>query len=144
MISLIEFKHNASDWLQKNLEVAPPNYGAILPPALEKEGGEVAVSPQEAADRGEILITSLPSLAALETVIGGEDGIIHGGREGQILIDTCTLKVTDKVTQTHFAFLIWPCPDDHGPGPLGSLVGGKDIALFENTLGSPYTETMPM
>ena len=65
--------------------------------ALEKEGGEVAVSPQEAADRVEILITSLPSLAALETVIGGEDGIIHGGREGQILIDTCTLKVTDKV-----------------------------------------------
>ena len=66
--------------------------------ALEKEGGEVAVSPREAADRVEILITSLPSLAALETVIGGEDGIIHGGREGQILIDTCTLKVTDKVT----------------------------------------------
>ena len=76
--------------------------GCDLDPAheatLEKEGGEVAVSPQEAADRVEILITSLPSLAALETVIGGEDGIIHGGREGQILIDTCTLKVTDKVT----------------------------------------------
>ncbi len=38
MIPLMEFKHNARDWLQQNLEVAPPNYGAILPPALEKEG----------------------------------------------------------------------------------------------------------
>ena len=38
MIPLMEFKHNARDWLQKNLEVAPPNYGAILPPVLEKEG----------------------------------------------------------------------------------------------------------
>ncbi len=38
MLFLMEFKHNARDWLQKNLEVAPPNYGAILPPVLEKEG----------------------------------------------------------------------------------------------------------
>ena len=38
MIPLMEFKHNARDWLQENLEVAPPNYGAILPPVLEKEG----------------------------------------------------------------------------------------------------------
>ena len=37
MIPLMEFKQNARDWLQQNLEVAS-NYGAILPPVLEKEG----------------------------------------------------------------------------------------------------------
>ena len=89
--------HYARHLLRAGYEVVGCDLDAAHTEALEQDGGQVAVSPQETADRGEILITSLPSLAALEAVIGGEDGIIRGGQEGQILIDTCTLKVTDKV-----------------------------------------------
>ena len=83
--------------MKAGYEVLGCDLNAAHTASLEKEGGEVAASPRETADRAEILITSLPSLAALEAVIVGKDGIIHGGREGQILIDTCTLKVSDKV-----------------------------------------------
>ena len=38
MVSVLEFQQNARKWLENNLNVAPPNYGAILPPTLEKEG----------------------------------------------------------------------------------------------------------
>ena len=65
--------------------------------ALKKLGGEVTASPRETANSAEYLITSLPTLDAVKSVIGGVDGIIHGGEEGQILIDTCTLRVEDKV-----------------------------------------------
>ncbi len=63
--------------------------------ALRSDGGEVAASPKDTADQADVLITSLPSLAALRSVV---NGILEGGQEGQILIDTCTLRVDDKIT----------------------------------------------
>ncbi len=40
MISLEDFRSEAAGWLQANVNEAPPNYGAILPPSLESEGVE--------------------------------------------------------------------------------------------------------
>jgi len=65
--------------------------------ALAAAGGEPAATPKETADKSDVLISSLPSFAALQNVVGGADGLLHGGREGQILIDTCTLRVEDKI-----------------------------------------------
>ena len=40
MISLEEFRTEAVSWLRENVENAPQNYGAILPPSLVMEGVE--------------------------------------------------------------------------------------------------------
>tara|TARA_X000000368_G_scaffold410446_1_gene393929 strand:- start:4209 stop:5315 length:1107 start_codon:yes stop_codon:yes gene_type:complete len=38
MVSLEEFRIKAINWLQVNSDIAPPNYGAILPPSLVDQG----------------------------------------------------------------------------------------------------------
>ena len=45
----------------------------------------------------DVLISSLPSLKALQEVIGGDNGILKCDKDSQILIDTTTLKVEDKI-----------------------------------------------
>lgn len=65
---------------------------------LHNAGMIAAGSPKDTAEKADILISSLPSLAALSQVIDGDDGILRCDKAGQILIETCTLKVEDKVT----------------------------------------------
>mgnify|MGYP001306302293 CR=1 FL=1 len=53
-------------------------------------------SPQEVAEQSDILISSLPSYQALQNVIEAGDGILQAEKPGQILLETSTLKVSEK------------------------------------------------
>ena len=62
------------------------------------ENGLVPVgTPKDAAEKADVLISSLPSLKALQDVIDADNGVLRCDKPGQILIDTCTLKVEDKI-----------------------------------------------
>jgi 3-hydroxyisobutyrate dehydrogenase-like beta-hydroxyacid dehydrogenase len=63
---------------------------------FEAEGGQGTNSPAEVAATCDILITSLPSVRALEEVIAGDGGLLAAGRSGSIVIETSTLPLDAK------------------------------------------------
>ncbi len=65
---------------------------------LVKQGMKSASTPKDTAELSDVLISSLPSLNALQEVISGDNGVLQCDKASQILIDTTTLKVEDKIT----------------------------------------------
>jgi len=65
--------------------------------ALEKVGGVGAHSPKEVADKVDIINTCLPSVASLEDVIYGEDGILSSKNRDLIIIESSTFPLQDKL-----------------------------------------------
>jgi 2-hydroxy-3-oxopropionate reductase len=57
---------------------------------LERVGAVGAASPREVAARSDLTITMLPSLAAIERVVLGPDGLIEGAAPGTVVIDMST------------------------------------------------------
>lgn len=60
------------------------------------EGGRATTSPAAVAAECDTLITSLPSVRALEEVIAGDGGLLTAGREGLIVIEASTLPLDAK------------------------------------------------
>lgn len=60
-------------------------------------GGKAAASPAEVTGEADIVILSLPSVAALEQVIYGEGGLLAGGRSGVVCIESSTFPLSAKV-----------------------------------------------
>lgn len=58
---------------------------------LVKEGARQAKTPKEVAQMSDIVLTSLPTLAACEEVYHGNDGLLKGTKAGQILVETSTV-----------------------------------------------------
>ena len=57
--------------------------------AIEAAGGEWAASPRAVADRCAIVMVSLPTPQAVEDVVFGSEGLVHG-REMQVYLDLST------------------------------------------------------
>jgi 3-hydroxyisobutyrate dehydrogenase len=57
---------------------------------LVERGAEWASSPAEVASRCDVVLTCLPSPAAIERVVNGEHGILAGARPGMVWIDNST------------------------------------------------------
>ncbi|MDH5749430.1 MAG: NAD(P)-dependent oxidoreductase [Rhodospirillales bacterium] len=64
--------------------------------ALVSGGGEAASSPKDVADKADAVILCLPTAEVLAEVTAGADGLIHGGAEGQIVIESSTFAIADK------------------------------------------------
>jgi L-threonate 2-dehydrogenase len=64
--------------------------------ALEKAGGRGAASPRALAEAAPIVVSLLPSAAALEEAALGEDGLAAAGRDGLVLIECSTLPIAAK------------------------------------------------
>jgi L-threonate 2-dehydrogenase len=77
-----------------------PTWGFDIDPArmdlFVTEGGRPATSPGAVAGVCETLIASLPSVRALEDVIGGDGGLLSAGREGLVVIEKSTLPLDAK------------------------------------------------
>jgi len=65
--------------------------------ALVSEGASAAGSPAELARACDIVITCVSDTPDVEAVVLGENGVIHGLREGSLLIDMST--ISPKVTR---------------------------------------------
>ncbi len=63
---------------------------------FEAGGGQGMASPADVAANCDSLITSLPSVRALEDVIGGDGGLLTAGRRGLVVIETSTLPIDAK------------------------------------------------
>ena len=61
---------------------------------LVEHGGERADTPQEVAERTEVVITCLLDSPVVEEIITGEDGVLEGVSEGMTIIDMSTISPT--------------------------------------------------
>ena len=64
--------------------------------ALAAAGGTVADSPRAVAEAADCVMTSLPTIAAFEAVIGGADGLAAADKPGLVAFDTSTLPIPVK------------------------------------------------
>src|ERR1700730_12125039 len=64
---------------------------AAMRPLLERQG-RGGTSPRDLADRCEIVVVSLPTLAAFREVAFGADGLAEGTAM-KVLVNTCTVGV---------------------------------------------------
>src|SRR5512137_1164445 len=65
--------------------------------ALARLGGQGAQSPREVAERSDVVVMVLPSVAALDDVIQGKDGLATSGRTGLIVVEAGTFPIEDKL-----------------------------------------------
>ncbi len=64
--------------------------------AFRDSGGETAESPRAVAERSTSVFLCLPTAESLRDVTAGADGLVVGGRPGQIVVELSTLAIADK------------------------------------------------
>ncbi len=99
-----------------------------------KEAGAVVADSPSAASRGQAVITMLADDSAVETVVFGKDGVLHGLREdaAHISMSTITVALSERLAEAHRAlhrhYLAAPVfgrPDAAAAGKLFIVVGGE-------------------
>ena len=109
---------------------------AAMRPLLDRQARR-AQSPKELADRHQVVIVSLPTLAAFRSVLYGDQGLLHGTTL-KILVNTCTVGVPFiREIETALAangVAIVDSPISGGPigaraGTLSVMVSGDPAAI---------------
>lgn len=107
--------------------------------AVEKDGAIACSSVKEVAEPSEVVLTSLPSVAAFTSTVLNEDGVIANMASGGYLIDMSTIdagttrKVHEEGKKRGIKTLDAPVsggPQGAAAGTLSIMVGG-DAADFE-------------
>ena len=88
--------------------------------ALAEAGAETAQSPREVAERADVVITMLPDSPAVEAVVFGDDGVLAGASEGDLLVDMSTIHPTVSVAIAQAA-------GERGVAALDAPVSGGDV-----------------
>ena len=63
---------------------------------LEGQGGSGATCVREVAETAEIILTSLPSVAALQEVVSGPDGLLTSAKTDLIIVEVSTFPIEAK------------------------------------------------
>jgi 2-hydroxy-3-oxopropionate reductase len=95
--------------------------------ALSEAGAEAASSPREVAERADVVIMMLPDSPAVEAVVFGEDGVLAGASEGDLLIDMSTIHPTVSVAVARAAA-------ERGVAALDAPVSGGDVGAQQGAL----------
>lgn len=98
--------------------------------AFAGAGGRPASSPAEVAAAADVIILSLPSVAAFDEVTGGPDGLAAAARPGQVLIETSTLPLETKERAHRLlgerGAALLDCPISG----TGAQMRTKDVAIY--------------
>jgi L-threonate 2-dehydrogenase len=98
--------------------------------ALAEAGGVPAASPAEAAAGAPTVITSLPSVAALRQVVGGEQGLASATQDGLIVIETSTLPIAAKAEAAQALGRVGAVMLDCPLSGTASQMRAADIAVY--------------
>lgn len=63
---------------------------------LEQAGGRTVGTPKEVVAATDLVVTSLPTVAALETVVSGPGGLVEAARPGTVVLETSTFPLEAK------------------------------------------------
>jgi len=103
-----------------------------------ESGGERGDSPQDVAERGDVVITCLPDSPVVEDVLRRDDGVLAGVSAGTVLIDMSTISPTvtedlaGEVNERGGEMLDAPISGgEEGAieGSLSIMVGGEESVL---------------
>ena len=94
---------------------------------LVAAGAEEAFSPQEIAQRSQVIITMLPDSPDVEAVALGPDGLIAGASEGDIYVDMSTIA-------PRIAVKVAAAMAEKGVRCLDAPVSGGDVGAINATL----------
>lgn len=126
--------------------------------ALAAEGAQRAESPAKAAEAAEIIVSIVSDTPDAEEVIIGENGVIHGAREGAIVVDMSTIspaatrRISEKLGQKGIKMIDAPVSGGSEGAQLGTLaimVGGdeddvrKTLPVLE-AMGKTITHVGPI
>lgn len=111
---------------------------------LTAAGGEAAASCAEVAQGARIIITSLPSPAAMEQAFFGDGGLAGAVRRGAIVIEasTMTLELKQRIRQRlkRRGVEVLDCPISG----TGAQAAAKDIAVYASGSRSAYNRCRPV
>lgn len=105
---------------------------------LRAQGAHVVANPQEVAAASSSIVTCLPDAPQVDAVCLGPHGIIHGARDGAIVVDCSTIAPTESqriaATLGEHGIAMLDAPISGGPtraatGELAIMVGG-DADVF--------------
>lgn len=115
---------------------------------LVDEGAEAGESPADVAAKSDIIITCVSDTPDVEKVILGEDGVIHGAKQGALVVDCSTIspqvtkEIAAKLAEKGVHMLDAPISggsEGAAKGTLSIMVGG-DAEQFERA--KPAFEAM--
>jgi len=101
---------------------------------VAKAGAQRADSPSAAAAAADIIITCVSDTSDVETVILGEQGVIHGAKSGAVVVDmstispTTTQQIAQSLAEKGIAMVDAPVSggsEGAQKGTLSIMVGGK-------------------
>lgn len=93
----------------------------------EGTDAELADTPKQVAERTDVVITMLPDSPDVEQVYLGEDGIVAGARQDQLLIDMSS--IAPAVSRA-----VFDAASEVGAVALDAPVSGGDVGAREGTL----------
>jgi 3-hydroxyisobutyrate dehydrogenase len=105
---------------------------------LVQAGAQRAASPQEAAAGAEIIVTCVSDTPDVEGIILGDNGVIHGARQGAIVVDMSTIspiatrRIADALKEKGVKMLDAPVSggsEGAQNGTLTIMVGGEAADL---------------
>jgi len=97
---------------------------------LAGKGGAVAGSPGEVAARADIVLTSLPSSAALDQVVSADDGIAAAANGAAPVMECSTLPIEDKLRNRDKLAAVGVTLLDTPLSGTGAQAVNKDLAVY--------------
>ena len=111
---------------------------------LVEAGAREGQSPQDVAANSDVVLTIVTDTPDVERVILGDDGIVWGGRQGQIVIDMSTIspdatrRMADELKKKGITMLDAPVTG----GEIGAINGTLTIMVGGDKRA--YEETLPI
>ena len=105
---------------------------------LAEAGAKRAKSSREAAENADLVLTMVSDTPDVQTVILGDEGVIHGAKAGSILVDMSTISpsvtrdIAEKLAEKEVEMLDAPVSggsEGAEQGTLSIMVGGKEEVL---------------
>jgi L-threonate 2-dehydrogenase len=112
--------------------------------ALEAAGGRGCSSARAVAEQADIVITSLPSAAALEEALFGRQGLIDAAHPGTLVVETSTLSLDDKERVRARLESVGIDMLDAPISGTGSQAKAKDITVFASGSASSVDRARPV
>ena len=111
--------------------------------ALVEQGGTGAGSPAEVAAASDVVITSLATVAAVQAVVEGADGLAAGAREGLVVVDTNTMPLAVKEQARDHLQAVGVTMLDCTLSGTGAQAARRDLVVFASGDETAYARALP-
>ena len=110
---------------------------------LRDGGGKAVGSARAVAQESQVVLTSLPSLAAFEDVVWGQKGLLASGVEGLVVMECSTLALADKLRAFNdlasAGMTMLDCPISGG-----ARAAQKDLVVYGSGEQQAYEKCLPV